>query len=75
MTKGQFYLIIVREKLENPEFRNEAVDGDRYRKTVCNIPGYSRADRCENLRRAGRLGIEFARNSIIVILALLRSFK
>ena len=38
----------------------EVIDGDVYRKTLCRDLGFSRADRCENIRRLGELASTFA---------------
>ena len=37
----------------------EVIDGDVYRKTLCRDLGFSREDRCENIRRLGALAHTF----------------
>ncbi len=53
----------------------EVVDGDEYRRHLCSDLGFSRTDRLENIRRLGVVGLEFARQDIITILAAINPYE
>jgi adenylylsulfate kinase len=52
----------------------EVIDADEYRKTVCSDLGFSKEDRCENIRRLGKIAEEFAANKRIVIIAAINPY-
>ena len=65
----------VKQKLEVSDLRVEIVDGDIYRKTMCNDLGFSRDDRCENIRRLGRIACSFTGSRDVVIIAAINPFE
>lgn len=50
------------------------IDGDVYRNTLCKDLGFSKADRCENIRRLGRVAHEAARPDNVVIIAAINPY-
>jgi len=65
----------VKFKLELDGLLVEIVDGDIYRKTICKDLGFSKADRCENIRRLGALAYTLCQNNIITILSVINPFE
>jgi adenylylsulfate kinase len=65
----------VKQKLEKQNLRVEIIDGDNYRKTLCSDLGFSKEDRCENIRRLGRIAYEFTGSSDVVIIAAINPFE
>jgi adenylylsulfate kinase len=53
----------------------EIIDGDVYRNTLCKDLGFSMADRCENIRRLGKLAQEFSTAGSISIIAAINPFE
>ena len=53
----------------------EIIDGDVYRKTLCKDLGFSKEDRCENIRRLGRVANELALKADVVIIAAINPFE
>lgn len=56
-------------------FRVEVIDGDIYRKILCNDLGFSKEDRHENIRRLGFVSNLLATNGIIAILAAINPYE
>lgn len=52
----------------------EVIDGDEYRKGLCRDLGFSRADRAENIRRLGFVGLTLAKNDVIAIMAAINPY-
>lgn len=48
----------------------EVIDADDYRKTLCKDLGFSKKDRCENIRRLGKAAGQFATADIVIISAI-----
>jgi adenylylsulfate kinase len=65
----------VKEKLAAAGINLEVIDGDEYRKTICNNLGYSYQDRVENLRRLGFVGKLLLKNGIITIISAINPFE
>lgn len=65
----------VKQKLAEVNFSVEIIDGDTYRKTLCADLGFSRADRCENIRRLGQAAITFSGSRDVVIIAAINPFE
>jgi adenylylsulfate kinase len=55
--------------------RVEVIDGDEYRRHLCRDLGFSEADRRENIRRLGFVGLVLARNGIISLLAAINPYE
>lgn len=53
----------------------EIIDGDVYRKTICNDLGFSKEDRCENIRRLGEVASRFCEENRIAILAVINPYE
>jgi len=62
-------------KLVSSGIPAEVIDGDRYRKTVCKDLGFSKKDRCENIRRLGKIAAEKAWAGNVVILAAINPYE
>lgn len=65
----------VKERLESLGLRVEIIDGDKYRKTLCSDLGFSKEDRCENIRRLGRAAYSFKGSCDVVIIAAINPFE
>src|SRR5688572_21524174 len=57
---------IMHSKLSEDGLEVFVIDGDVYRKTVCNDLGYSKADRVENIRRLGEIASNYGRGVVII---------
>jgi len=55
-------------------YRPHLLDGDELRQTVCRDLGFSRADRAENVRRAGRYAIRTALAGQVVVASLVSPY-
>ena len=53
----------------------EIIDGDVYRKTLCKDLGFSKEDRCENIRRLGNLAYSYVTKGSIAIVAAINPFE
>jgi adenylylsulfate kinase len=53
----------------------EIVDGDIYRKTLCKDLGFSKKDRCENVRRLFNVGQDFVRSKVIVLMSVINPYE
>jgi adenylylsulfate kinase len=65
----------VKKRLESLALRVEIIDGDKYRKTLCSDLGFSKEDRCENIRRLGRAAYSFKGSCDVVIIAAINPFE
>lgn len=65
----------VKAELQKRGFKVEVIDGDEYRKILCRDLGFSKEDRCENIRRLGFVGITLARNDVIVLMAAINPYE
>lgn len=61
--------------LEGNLLEVEIVDGDEYRKTICNDLGFSKEDRHENIRRLATVAYSLAGSGIIAIIAAINPFE
>ncbi|MEY3239772.1 MAG: adenylyl-sulfate kinase [Bacteroidota bacterium] len=53
----------------------EIIDGDEYRKSLCKDLGFSKEDRCENIRRLGFVGLKLVQFNVIVLIAAINPFE
>lgn len=53
----------------------EIIDGDTYRNTLCKDLGFSKADRCENIRRLGKVAHSLAPSRTVVIIAAINPYQ
>jgi adenylylsulfate kinase len=65
----------VKVLLEKQSLLTEIIDGDVYRKTICSDLGFSKEDRCENIRRLGAIAGSFSKKNIIAIIAAINPFE
>ncbi len=65
----------VGNELQKQGFKIEIIDGDEYRRTLCRDLGFSKEDRCENIRRLGFVGSVLAKHEIIVLLSAINPYE
>lgn len=65
----------VREKLLQKGYKVEVLDGDIFRKNLGNGLGFSKEDRCENIRRMGYVAHLLAQNDVVCILAAINPYE
>ncbi|MHA4811090.1 adenylyl-sulfate kinase [Flavitalea flava] len=58
-----------------PGISFEIVDGDVYRNTLCSDLGFSKKDRCENIRRLGKVAHELAGTKNISVIAAINPYQ
>lgn len=56
-------------------YKVEIIDGDIYRKTLCKDLGFSRNDRCENVRRLFNVGRDFVKSKVIVLMSVINPYE
>lgn len=56
-------------------YKVEIIDGDAYRKTICKDLGFSKEDRCENVRRLFNIGHHFVESKVIVLLSVINPYE
>lgn len=65
----------VKLELEKRSLKTEVIDGDEYRRTLCQDLGFSKEDRFENIRRLAFVGKKLSNNGIIVILSAINPYE
>lgn len=65
----------VRGLLIENGYKVEIVDGDVYRKTICKDLGFSKDDRCENVRRLFNVGRDFIETNTIVLMSVINPYE
>ncbi|MEO7978195.1 adenylyl-sulfate kinase [Flavobacterium sp.] len=65
----------VRGLLIENGYKVEIVDGDVYRKTISKDLGFSKDDRCENVRRLFNLGRDFIETNTIVLMSVINPYE
>lgn len=63
------------EQLQKLGYKVELLDGDIVRKNISKDLGFSKEDRCENIRRIGFVANLLTRNNIIVIIAAINPYE
>ncbi|RFM32895.1 adenylyl-sulfate kinase [Chitinophaga silvisoli] len=53
----------------------EIIDGDSYREFLCRDLGFSKEDRCENIRRLGFVASRLSRHGIICIISAINPYS
>ncbi|WP_343672594.1 adenylyl-sulfate kinase [Chitinophaga sp.] len=53
----------------------EIIDGDNYREFLCKDLGFSKADRCENIRRLGFVASRLSGHGIICIISAINPYR
>ncbi len=65
----------VRHLLIQNNYKVEIIDGDVYRKTICKDLGFSKEDRCENVRRLFNVGRNFVEENTIVLMSVINPYE
>lgn len=65
----------ISEKLAEMNIPFEILDGDLIRESLSKGLGYSKEDRCENIKRIGFVAELLSRNGILVIVSAISPFK
>lgn len=65
----------VRQLLIEKSYKVEIIDGDVYRKTICKDLGFSKEDRCENVRRLFNVGQNFISANTIVLMSVINPYE
>lgn len=65
----------VRSLLVENGYRAQVVDGDVYRATICKDLGFSKEDRCENVRRLFKVGQNFVDSDTIVLMSVINPYE
>ncbi|TPG42233.1 adenylyl-sulfate kinase [Flavobacterium pectinovorum] len=65
----------VRQLLIEKSYKVEVIDGDVYRKTICKDLGFSKEDRCENVRRLFNVGRNFIGADTIVLMSVINPYE
>ncbi|MEZ0182904.1 MULTISPECIES: adenylyl-sulfate kinase [Flavobacterium] len=65
----------VRHLLVQNNYKVEIIDGDVYRKTICKDLGFSKKDRCENVRRLFDVGKKITERNIIVLMSVINPYE
>lgn len=65
----------VRHLLMDKSYKVEIIDGDVYRKTICKDLGFSKKDRCENIRRLFKVGQNFIADDAIVLMSVINPYE
>ncbi|MDN3581235.1 adenylyl-sulfate kinase [Mucilaginibacter flavus] len=55
--------------------RTEIIDGDEYRSEICRDLGFSKEDRCENIRRLGFVANRFSAHGIVAIVSAINPYE
>jgi len=66
---------IAGESLIVAGYKVELLDGDECRRQLCHDLGFSKADRLENIRRLGYVGLVLAKHGVITILAAINPYE
>lgn len=53
----------------------EIIDGDNYREFLCKDLGFSKADRCENIRRLGFVASRLSGHGIVCIISAINPYQ
>ncbi|MFB9076943.1 adenylyl-sulfate kinase [Flavobacterium procerum] len=61
--------------LQQNGYEAEIVDGDVYRKTLCRDLGFSKEDRCENVRRLFKVGRDIVKENKIVLMSVINPYE
>ncbi|KRD12900.1 adenylyl-sulfate kinase [Flavobacterium sp. Root901] len=65
----------VRHLLIENGYKAEIIDGDVYRKTICKDLGFSKEDRCENVKRLFDVGKNFVASNTIVLMSVINPYE
>lgn len=63
------------QKLARYNLPVEIIDGDEYRKSICNNLGFSKSDRYENMRRLAFVASKLSKHNIISIICAINPYE
>jgi len=66
---------MVKQQLQATGIATEVIDGDDYRNMLCRDLGFSKADRCENIRRLGFVANKLSVHGIVVIISAINPYN
>lgn len=66
---------LVKGRLQQHGIKVEVIDGDEYREVLCKDLGFSRKDRCENIRRLGFVAGRMAAHGVVVIISAINPYN
>ena len=64
----------LKQLLEAKGIAVEVIDGDKYRQTICKGLGFSKEDRCENIRRLGKVAHSFSQQGIVSVISAINPY-
>ena len=65
----------LKQLLESKGIATEVIDGDKYRQTICKGLGFSKEDRCENIRRLGKVAQSFSQQGVVAIISAINPYE
>jgi adenylylsulfate kinase len=66
---------LVKNKLREAGIAAEILDGDEYRQSLCRDLGFSKEDRCENIRRLGFVASRLSAHGIVAIISAINPYN
>ncbi len=66
---------LVKEKLQSIGVAVEIIDGDDYRTHLCRDLGFSKKDRCENIRRLGFVASKLSAHGVVSIISAINPYN
>jgi adenylylsulfate kinase len=66
---------LVKQELKALGYKVELIDGDEYRRYLSPDLGFSKADRIENIRRLGFVGLTLVKHDVITLLAAINPYQ
>jgi adenylylsulfate kinase len=66
---------LVKQQLTALGYSVEVLDGDEYRRHLCSDLGFSKADRMENIRRLGFVGLKLAQHGVVSLLSAINPYE
>ncbi len=66
---------LVKNRLAENGIAAEIIDGDDYRKGLCRDLGFSKEDRCENIRRLGFVASKLSSHGIVAIISAINPYN
>jgi adenylylsulfate kinase len=66
---------LTQHNLSNLGYKVQLLDGDECRRELCHDLGFARADRMENIKRLGYVGLLLAKHGVISILVAINPYQ
>jgi adenylylsulfate kinase len=67
--------VAVKKKFDGLSIRSEIIDADDYRKSLCKDLGFTKADRCENIRRLSLVANRFSTTGTIALVSAINPYE